>query len=74
MQASPFLDSAQWQQHLFRGQWVAAAQGATVLEPATGRPLTQVGLASPDDVSASVPPEVTITSVIGSSASLCQRP
>ncbi|MGO0790662.1 benzaldehyde dehydrogenase [Herbaspirillum seropedicae] len=54
MQASPFLDSAQWQQHLFRGQWVAAAQGATVLEPATGRPLTQVGLASPDDVSASV--------------------
>ncbi|MET3432634.1 benzaldehyde dehydrogenase (NAD) [Herbaspirillum seropedicae] len=54
MQASPFLDSAQWQQQLFRGQWVAAAQGATVLEPATGQPLTQVGLASPDDVSASV--------------------
>lgn len=54
MQASPFLDSAQWQQRLFRGQWVAAAQGATVVEPATGQPLTQVGLASPEDVSASV--------------------
>ncbi|NQE49763.1 benzaldehyde dehydrogenase [Herbaspirillum rubrisubalbicans] len=54
MPSTPFLDSACWQRHLFRGRWEPAAQGATVIEPATGQPLTEVGLASPQDVDISV--------------------
>ncbi len=51
---TPLLDPARWQRHLFRGRWEETAHGTTVIEPATGAALTEVGLASADDVATSV--------------------
>ncbi|MGC4244078.1 MAG: benzaldehyde dehydrogenase [Herbaspirillum sp.] len=52
--STPLLDPARWQRHLFRGRWEETAHGTTVIEPATGAPLTEVGLAGADDVAISV--------------------
>ena len=52
--STPLLDPARWQRHLFRGRWEETAHGTTVIEPATGAALTEVGLAGADDVAISV--------------------
>ncbi|GLU33812.1 benzaldehyde dehydrogenase [Trinickia caryophylli] len=49
-----FLDDAQWNGLLFLGEWVPPLRRQTVdvIEPATGHPLTCVGLAEAEDMSA----------------------
>lgn len=48
-----FLDPAQWAGRLFNGEWRAASGGQReVLEPATGRVLSTVGIGSSEDVAA----------------------
>lgn len=49
-QATPFLESAPWREHLFRGGWAAASRVEDVIEPATGRVLTSAGQAVAADV------------------------
>lgn len=44
------LDGSVWDGKLFSGGWVAAAQTIDDDEPATGEPLSRVGLATPDEV------------------------
>ncbi|MEF9386955.1 benzaldehyde dehydrogenase [Ralstonia solanacearum species complex bacterium KE056] len=55
-QAMRFLDDAQWDGLLFQGSWVPPLRRRTadVMEPATGRKLTRVGLADAQDVDAAV--------------------
>ncbi|WP_347322559.1 aldehyde dehydrogenase family protein, partial [Ralstonia pseudosolanacearum] len=55
-QAMRFLDDAQWDGLLFQGRWVPPLRRRTadVMEPATGRKLTRVGLADAQDVDAAV--------------------
>lgn len=55
-QTMRFLDDARWDGLLFQGSWVPPLhrQSAEVLEPATGEPLTRVGVAGADDVAVSV--------------------
>jgi len=50
---SPILDSSLWAERVFDGEWVRARGGGVdVLEPATGKALTRVGLANAADVAA----------------------
>lgn len=45
------IDKAPWQQHLFNGDWIKAANGIIdVIEPATGKVLTRCGKANAPDV------------------------
>ncbi|MEM5347147.1 benzaldehyde dehydrogenase [Paraburkholderia caribensis] len=41
------LDAAQWQGKFFNGDWVDGASSQSIVEPATGEPLTTIGWASP---------------------------
>ena len=46
-----FLDPAAWQGRRWAGTWIAAGGPArAVTEPATGQPLSHVGVATPQDV------------------------
>lgn len=45
-----FLNHALWRERIFDGEWREAPEAATVIEPATGEPLTQVGIATGADV------------------------
>ncbi|HKQ81524.1 MAG TPA: benzaldehyde dehydrogenase [Steroidobacteraceae bacterium] len=48
-------DSTHWSGRIFNGEWIAARSGTLqVIEPASGRPLHEVGLANPEDVVAAV--------------------
>ena len=50
------LDGPDWRGQIFTGVWQHSAGGdSAVMEPATGTELGRVGLAGPDDVSASAP-------------------
>ncbi len=55
-QTMRFLDAAQWDGLLFQGSWVPPLQqqAVDVIEPATGKTLTRVGLADAEDVAAAV--------------------
>ncbi|WP_115717831.1 benzaldehyde dehydrogenase [Gallaecimonas mangrovi] len=49
-----FLDPSVWNERLFTGQWQAGSQAAaTVIEPATGNSLGQIGMADATQISAS---------------------
>lgn len=51
--ASPLLDESIWAERIFDGGWVPAQGGAIdVIEPASGKLLTRVGIAAAADVSA----------------------
>lgn len=47
---STFIDEATWRNNLFTSGWVPAAQSAEVIEPATGKVISRIGLAGVDDV------------------------
>ncbi len=50
----PILDAPSWHERIYSNGWCRSSGGAVdVLEPATGKVLTRVGLASPTDVNAS---------------------
>lgn len=44
------LESQKWFGQFFTGDWVAASNTQDVIEPATGQPLSNVGIATADDV------------------------
>ncbi|BFM50527.1 benzaldehyde dehydrogenase [Marinomonas sp. THO17] len=44
------LTSQKWSGHFFNGDWVAAKQSQDVIEPATGEAMSQVGMATADDI------------------------
>lgn len=51
--SSPILDPTLWTERIFNGAWVPARGGGVdVVEPATGKTLTRVGLADAADVAA----------------------
>src|SRR5687768_7313898 len=50
MTSSNLLDHTLWREHLYSNGWRAASNAADVVEPATGKPLTRTGRASPADV------------------------
>src|ERR1700757_442091 len=64
-----FLNDEAWQGKIYSGGWIASDGGDTaVIEPATGRELGRIGLATPDDVTRAVkqaaPPPHTERSAI----------
>ena len=48
-----FLDEAVWDGKVFTGHWVEGTSTHTIVEPATGGPLTRVGWASCQQVAES---------------------
>ena len=44
------LESKKWSGKFFNGDWVTASNSQDVLEPATGKVLSQVGIATADEV------------------------
>jgi len=50
MSSSTFLDHTLWCEHLYSNGWRTASATTDVIEPATGKSLTRVGLAAPVDV------------------------
>src|ERR1700722_3240178 len=50
-----FLNDEAWQGKVYSGGWIASGGGdAAVIEPATGRELGRIGIATPDDVTRAV--------------------
>jgi benzaldehyde dehydrogenase (NAD) len=50
-----FLNEEAWQGRVYSGGWITSDGGDTaVIEPATGRELGRIGLATPDDVTRAV--------------------
>ena len=50
-----FLNDEAWQGKVYSGGWIASDGGdAAVIEPATGRELGRIGIATPDDVTRAV--------------------
>jgi benzaldehyde dehydrogenase (NAD) len=50
-----FLNDEAWQGRVYSGGWITSDGGdAAVIEPATGRELGRIGIATPDDVTRAV--------------------